>query len=71
MEVWTVIGPILIAKGRDGLAGRTLPIDWKIRDKYPRSKFFTHTSVTFSHFLMGPVLAALPQVQILAMTLTP
>lgn len=53
VEGWGVTGPILIAEGKDGLAGRTLPIDWKIRDKYPRSKFFTHTSVTFSPFSLG------------------
>lgn len=27
MESWMVTGPILIAEGRDGLAGRTLPTD--------------------------------------------
>lgn len=53
MEGWAVTGPVLIAAGRDGLAGRTLPTDWKIRDQYPRSKFFTHTSVTFSPFSLG------------------
>lgn len=53
VEGWAVTGPVLIAEGRDGLAGRTLPTDWKIRDQYPRSKFFTHTSVTFSPFSLG------------------